>query len=116
MIMQLRAQGSASKLGDHTDAAVQALSSGFADATRLSLLIAAAFLVLGFVGALRLRVVDRRARELAGAGRAGQGDHVDGNDNGNAGNSGRSGDSSGGGEGDAGRDGDDVAVTPAADV
>lgn len=54
-IMQLRAEGSASPFGEHTGAAVQALADGFAHATRWSLLVAAAFLMLGFVGALRLR-------------------------------------------------------------
>lgn len=37
------------------DAVVNALAGGFADATRISLLFAAAFLVLGFVAALRVR-------------------------------------------------------------
>ncbi|MDV7177382.1 MULTISPECIES: hypothetical protein [Micrococcus] len=36
-------------------AAVDALTAGFADAARWALLIAAVFLVLGFIGALRLR-------------------------------------------------------------
>lgn len=56
-ISQLRAQGDASSMGGQTDAAVQALSSGFADATRWALLVAAAFLVLGLIGAVRLRRV-----------------------------------------------------------
>ncbi|MEZ7714806.1 hypothetical protein O3790_03595 [Micrococcus luteus] len=34
---------------------MDALTAGFADATRWALLIAAVFLVLGFIGALRLR-------------------------------------------------------------
>ncbi|WP_051191785.1 MFS transporter [Microbacterium luticocti] len=51
-IAQLRAQ--------HSDALVAALSSGFADATRISLLVAAGFLLLGFVGALRVRAVATR--------------------------------------------------------
>lgn len=50
-IAQLRAQ--------HSDALVAALSTGFADATRVSLLVAALFLVLGLVGALRVRAVAR---------------------------------------------------------
>ena len=54
-ITQLRAEGTASKLGEHTDAVVHALSTGFTDATRYSLLIGLAFLALGFVGAVRLR-------------------------------------------------------------
>ncbi len=59
IITQLRAQGTASSLGAQTDAAVQALASGFAEATRWSLLVAALFLVLGLVGAVRLRSIDR---------------------------------------------------------
>ena len=54
-IPQLRAQGNRGPLGEHTGAAVDALTAGFADATRWALLIAAAFLVPGFIGALRLR-------------------------------------------------------------
>lgn len=54
-IAQLRAQGIDSPLGAHTTGAVHALADGFADATRWALLIAAAFLVLGLVGASRLR-------------------------------------------------------------
>ncbi|QAY61484.1 DHA2 family efflux MFS transporter permease subunit [Microbacterium protaetiae] len=50
-IAQLRVQ--------HSDALVAALSAGFADATRVSLLVAAVFLVLGLVGALRVRAVAR---------------------------------------------------------
>ncbi|WP_061683762.1 MFS transporter [Microbacterium laevaniformans] len=55
LISQLRAEGSASMLGSQTDAAVQALSAGFADATRWSLLLASLFLMLGLVGAAQLR-------------------------------------------------------------
>lgn len=54
-IIELRGEGSASSLGDRTDAVVQALSEGFADGTRWSLLIASAFLLFGFVGAALLR-------------------------------------------------------------
>lgn len=54
-IAQLRAQGTSSPLGTHTDAAVHALANGFADATRWALLVAAAFLILGLIGASRLR-------------------------------------------------------------
>ncbi|QOC24379.1 MFS transporter [Microbacterium hominis] len=60
LISQLRAQGASSMLGAQTDAAVQALSAGFADATRWSLLVASAFLLLGLVGAARLRTFARR--------------------------------------------------------
>ncbi len=59
-ISQLRAEGSASQLGDHTDAAVRALSEGFADGTRWAMLIGSAFLLLGFVGAMRLRSASKR--------------------------------------------------------
>lgn len=52
---QLRAQGTHSRLGEHTGAAVDALTAGFADATRWALLLAAVFLALGFIGALRVR-------------------------------------------------------------
>lgn len=54
-IMQLRMQGTASPLGSQTDAAVGALVQGFADATRWALAIGAVFLLLGLVGAMRLR-------------------------------------------------------------
>lgn len=54
-IAQLRAEGAASALGDQTPQAIDALASGFSDATRASLLVAAIFLLLGFVGAARLR-------------------------------------------------------------
>lgn len=59
VIGQLRAQGDASTLGDQTAAAVDALASGFADATRWAILIATAFLILGFLGALMLRRASR---------------------------------------------------------
>lgn len=55
MILQLRAQGVNSQLGEQTASVVQALASGFTDATRWSLLVASGFLVLGLVGAVRLR-------------------------------------------------------------
>lgn len=54
-ITQLRAEGTSSQMGAQTPAAVDALAAGFADATRWALLVATVFLVLGFVGALRLR-------------------------------------------------------------
>lgn len=60
-ITQLRMQGGggalADGLGDQTPAALDALAAGFADATRWSLLVAAGLLLLGFVGAARLRRV-----------------------------------------------------------
>ncbi|EGD54137.1 MFS transporter [Gordonia neofelifaecis] len=54
-ISVLREQGARSPLGDHTDAAVHALSDGFADATRWAMVVAVLFLGLGLVGAARLR-------------------------------------------------------------
>ena len=54
-ILELRAEGVSSPLGDHTADVVNALANGFADGTRWSLLVAALFLVLGMVGATRLR-------------------------------------------------------------
>lgn len=54
-IAQLRGQGDASPLGAHTQAAVDALATGFAQASRTAVLVATGFLVIGFIGALRLR-------------------------------------------------------------
>ncbi|MBS1675574.1 MAG: DHA2 family efflux MFS transporter permease subunit [Actinobacteria bacterium] len=54
-ILQLRAQGVHSPFGEHTASVVDALSAGFADATRWALLIATVFLALGFISSLRLR-------------------------------------------------------------
>lgn len=54
-IAQLRAEGNSSPLGDHTGDAADALATGFADGTRWSLLVASVFLILGLVGAARLR-------------------------------------------------------------
>ncbi|MDN5559309.1 MAG: MFS transporter [Ruaniaceae bacterium] len=54
-ITQLRVQGDASALGDQTATAVDALAQGFAGATRWSMLVAGAFLLLGLLGAIRLR-------------------------------------------------------------
>ena len=53
-IMQLREQGTHSSLGAQTATAIDALPSGFTDATRWALLIATVFFALGFLGALRL--------------------------------------------------------------
>lgn len=58
-IEQLRLEGGAGSLGDRAPAALEALAAGFADATRWSLLVAAALLLLGFVGAVRLHRVSR---------------------------------------------------------
>lgn len=54
-ILQLRAQGVHSPFGEHTATVLDALSAGFADATRWALLIATVFLALGFISSLRLR-------------------------------------------------------------
>ncbi|WP_336627046.1 MULTISPECIES: MFS transporter [unclassified Microbacterium] len=59
-ITQLQAQGATGPLGDQTQAAVDALARGFADGTRWSLLVASGILILGFVGAVRLRIVAQR--------------------------------------------------------
>ena len=59
-IAELRGEGSSSPLGSDTDKAVDALSTGFADGTRASLLVASGFLALGFVGAVVLQRVSRR--------------------------------------------------------
>ncbi len=55
-ISQLRTEGSSSQLGSATDTAVNSLASGFADGTRISLLAASVFLLLGFLGALKVRL------------------------------------------------------------
>ncbi len=62
VISQLRAEGTASALGDQTATVVSALSTGFADATRWSLLVATLFLVLGFIGAVFVRRAASRPR------------------------------------------------------
>ncbi|RLK52155.1 EmrB/QacA subfamily drug resistance transporter [Microbacterium telephonicum] len=54
VITQLRAGGS-------DDAAVGALAQGFADATRWSLVVASVFLLLGVIGAVRLRRVAQQS-------------------------------------------------------
>lgn len=54
-ITQLRAEGASSPLGDKNQEAIDALAGGFTDGARWALLIATAFLALGFVGAVRLR-------------------------------------------------------------
>lgn len=56
-IVQLRRERDHSTLGDQTAATVQALSDGFASATRWAIVIATLFLVLGLIGALRLKRV-----------------------------------------------------------
>lgn len=59
LIPQLRAQGEHSQLGQQTQAAVDALAAGFTDATRWSILVATAFLLLGLIGAFQLRRASR---------------------------------------------------------
>ncbi len=54
-ITQLRGQGTSSPLGDQTATAVDALTAGFTDGTRWALMVATVFLVLGLIGAARLR-------------------------------------------------------------
>lgn len=54
-ITQLRMQGADSQLSEQTGAVVDALASGFADATRISMLAAAVFLSVGLLAAARLR-------------------------------------------------------------
>ena len=56
----LRDSGAPSPFGPGSRTAVDALPSGFAEATRLAVLAAGAFLVLGFLGALRVRVAAGR--------------------------------------------------------
>lgn len=58
-IAQLRATAAPSAVADPVGAA-NALAEGFADGTRWSLLVATTFLILGFVGAIRLRRAARR--------------------------------------------------------
>lgn len=55
----LRGQGGHSPFGGATDTAIRALSDGFASATQVSLFVAAGFLMLGFIGALRVLQVSR---------------------------------------------------------
>lgn len=60
-IAQLRAQGAGSAYGERTATVIDALTGGFADATRGALLVAVVFLVLGFIGALRLKRAAERS-------------------------------------------------------
>ena len=59
VIAGLREQGTHGRLGELGPAVTDALASGFADATRTAMLIAAVFLVLGLIGAVR---VERAAK------------------------------------------------------
>ncbi|WP_448852198.1 hypothetical protein [Corynebacterium sp. 335C] len=56
----LRDSGAANPFGPGAPAVVDALTAGFADATRWAALAAGAFLLLGFLGALRVRVAAGR--------------------------------------------------------
>ena len=67
-ISQLRVEGTATPLGDQSAVAVQALSDGFANATRWALLAAALFLVLGFIGAVKLRSASKEPASGSAAG------------------------------------------------
>ncbi|MBD8078312.1 DHA2 family efflux MFS transporter permease subunit [Cellulosimicrobium arenosum] len=60
VITGLRAQGTSGELGDQGPAVVDALSTGFADATRGSLLVAGVFLLLGLVAATAVVRASRR--------------------------------------------------------
>lgn len=64
-IEQLREQGSSSSFGSDTAAVVDALSAGFADGTRWAFVIAAAFLALGLVAAIRLSISARQTDDAA---------------------------------------------------
>lgn len=60
-ITKLSAQGDKGPLGEDTSTAVDALTTGFANATRWTLGVAMVFLLLGLLGAIRVRVVANRA-------------------------------------------------------
>lgn len=60
VISGLRAQGTDGPLGDQTPAVVDALSDGFADATRAALLVAGVFLLLGLAAATAVVRASRR--------------------------------------------------------
>ncbi len=62
LIPQLRDQAASGSMGANSASVVDALSSGFADATRWALLVAVVFLVLGFVGSLQLRRASARSK------------------------------------------------------
>ncbi|MGO1317598.1 MAG: MFS transporter [Cellulomonadaceae bacterium] len=67
LIAGLREQGTSGTLGDLGPQVVRALSDGFAEATRWALLAAAVFVLLGMVGAARVRAAGRRGERLANA-------------------------------------------------
>ncbi len=79
LITGLREQGTGSELGDLTPQVVDALSAAFASATRWALLAALGFLLVGFVGALRVRAAaaDKDSTgDDAGTDRGGPGAHA----------------------------------------
>ncbi len=59
LIASLRAQGTTGKLGELGPSVTDALAGGFAGATRSAVLVAALFLALGLLGALRVRAATR---------------------------------------------------------
>lgn len=59
VIQALRGEGTHGRLGELGPAVADALSAGFADATRVALLAAAFLLALGLLGAVRVRRVSR---------------------------------------------------------
>ncbi|MFE6970902.1 DHA2 family efflux MFS transporter permease subunit [Isoptericola sp. NPDC057653] len=68
VISGLRAQGTDGKLGDQGPAVVDALSLGFADATRGSLLVAGVFLLLGLAASLAVVRASRRLGDVGADG------------------------------------------------
>ncbi|MFN8098841.1 MAG: DHA2 family efflux MFS transporter permease subunit [Dermatophilaceae bacterium] len=59
LIASLRDQGTTGRLGPLGPAATDALAAGFASATRSAVIVAALFLALGLLGALRVRAATR---------------------------------------------------------
>jgi len=64
VISGLREQGTSGDLGDVAPRVVDALSQAFASATRWAMFSAVVFLVIGFIGALRVR---KAARQMEGS-------------------------------------------------
>ena len=73
MISVFREQGGPTPVPAQNAAILDALSLGFADATRWAILIASIFLLLGLVGALRLRVAAARSSKNGADGARGNG-------------------------------------------
>lgn len=65
VINQLRGQGTHGRLGELGPMVTDALTAGFADATRIALLAAAALVALGLLGAVRVAQVARRMPDPA---------------------------------------------------